>query len=165
MEIIYHPELLTSLRDKHLLIDTNVLRDAANHPVVFGKFFNTLKESEITLTTIDAVQYEILKGSASETKYMEKKKLVDSVIDAVLPLSASTIALAYELIKVYERDGSALGITDLMLGATLMQYKKSIFLMTRDTTDFIQSVFNASYIINAKHKKGIFTYGIYQYCE
>jgi predicted nucleic acid-binding protein len=163
MEILYPPELILFLKHKHLLLDTNIFRDAANKPTVFNDFFNKLKTAEVTLTTIDCVKYELLKGSADSVKYKAKEKLIGDIIDVTIPIIPKTSELAFGLIQQYGIDGTVLSITDLMIGATLMQYKKNICLMTRDTSDFIQSIFELPFIINATHAKGIFTYGVYQY--
>lgn len=165
MEILYPLTLIPSLKNKHLLLDTNVFRDAAGSPTVFADFFNKLKKEEVTLTTLDVVKYEILKGSKDGLRYNEKEKQISDIVDMILPTTTVSINFVYDLIKEYGIDGSSLGITDLFLGSMLMQYRKSIFLMTRDTTDFMQNIFNLKFIINAPHKKGIFTYGIYQYSQ
>ncbi|KKQ91534.1 MAG: hypothetical protein UU16_C0046G0010 [Candidatus Woesebacteria bacterium GW2011_GWA2_40_7] len=165
METFYSPTLTTSLSNKHLLLDTNVFRDFAAKPSVFTKFFNELKEADVTIATIDLVKYEILKGSASETKYQEKSKLIADIIDSTITPIPRTFEIIYELIQEYGIDGASLNVTDLFLGAILKQYKRNIFLMTRDTTDFIQSVFDLTGVVNVPLNKGIFTYGVYQYTK
>jgi predicted nucleic acid-binding protein len=163
MEITYLPTLLPTLKYKYLLLDANVFRDASAKPSIFNEFFNDLKNADITLATIHSVRYELLKGSATKEKYEIKEKLIDDIVDITMPIMPKTFELSYELIDIYGADGSQLSLTDLLLGATLLQYKKNIFLMTRDTTDFLQSIFELPFIVNAPHAKGIFTYGIYQY--
>lgn len=163
MEISYPPTFITSLKGKHLLLDTNVFRDSAVQPTAYKNFFNTLKNANITLATIDMVKYELLKGSSDKNKYEAKEKFIHDIIDVLLPVLPGTMKLGYELITKYGIDGTALHITDLLLGAILMQYKENIYLMTRDTTDFISSIFELKFIVNAPHARGIFTYGVYQY--
>ncbi|RJQ27816.1 hypothetical protein C4577_00630 [Candidatus Parcubacteria bacterium] len=165
MEIIYPPSLIAFLKNKHLLLDTNIFRDAANQHTVFRSFFNELKKADVTLTTINFVKYELLKGSASANKYKEKEKLINDIIDVTIPVLPENFDLTFKLIREYGIDGTALDVTDLMLGSMLIQYKQNICLMTRDTTDFLQDVFELPFIINAKHNKGIFSYGIYQYIK
>jgi predicted nucleic acid-binding protein len=165
MEIIYPQNLIASLEHKHLLLDANVFRDAAGRTSFFANFFNKLKQSNVTLATLDAVIYELLKGAQSEEKYKAREKQIHDIIDIILPLPQKSDVLAYNLIKEYGIDGTSLSVTDLYLGTMLSQYKQNIFLMTRDTTDFIQSIFDLKFIINAPHNKGIFTYGIYQYSK
>lgn len=165
MKITYSTQLIPSLKNKHLLIDTNLFRDASHNPVDFKNFFNSLKQSDITVATIDFVKYELLKGSADIKKYKEKEAFIDQIIDTTIPFTPQTLSLVYSLIQQYGLDGTATNITDLVLGATLMLYKENIFLMTRDTTDFIQRIFDLKLVVNAAHNKGIFTYGIYQYLK
>ncbi len=163
MDITYLPELIPFLKHKHLLLDTNVFRDISSKPKVFTTFFNELKQAEVTLTTIDMVKYELLKGSSNNVKYKEKEILINEIIDIMVPILPKTYECVYEVIKLYGLDGTALNITDLFLGGITMQYGESICLMTRDTTDFIQRIFDLCYVVNVPNSKGIFTYGIYQY--
>jgi predicted nucleic acid-binding protein len=165
MDIIYPAALIPTLKNKHLLLDTNIFRDVAIKPTVFHKFFSELKQAEVTLVTIDLVKYEILKGSSDKNKYIIKEKLINDVTDITVPIRPDTLQLVYQLIKSYGINGSAVHITDLILGAILMQYKKNIYLITRDTSDFIQEIFDLKFIVNATHNKGIFTYGVYQYTK
>lgn len=163
--IIYSPKLVASLNHKHILLDTNIFRDYAAKPTVFTRFFNFLKESDVTITTLNVVKYEFLKGSSNKEKYSEKLKLVESIIDTTITVSPDTDALVHKLILKYGIDGSSLSLADLFLGATLMKYGKNIFLLTRDTNDFVQNIFRLSEVVNVPINKGIFTYGIYQFIE
>ncbi len=163
MAILYPLTLLTSLKDKHILLDTNIFIDASSRPKIYGEFFNTLRSHDITLATIDLVQLEFLKGSSNRTKYDEKKIYLNDTIDVILPTQSEEYKNAYELLLEFGIDGKAVSNTDLMLASLLKRFGKNIFLLTRDTTDFIERMFNLQYIINCPHPKGIFTYGIYQY--
>ncbi len=165
MKIIYLPDLIPFLRHKHLLLDTNVFRDAATKPTLYHNFFNTLKENDVTLVTIDFVKYELLKGSSDRTKYEAKEKLIDDIVDAILPINPQIYPSVFELIEMYGIDGTSLSLTDLTIGAFLMQYPSNLCFMTRDTTDFKQTIFNLPYVLNVTNSKGIFTYGIYQYTK
>ncbi|KKR87340.1 hypothetical protein A2875_02835 [Candidatus Gottesmanbacteria bacterium RIFCSPHIGHO2_01_FULL_46_14] len=163
MEIVYPTQFISSLRGKHLLLDTNVFRDAVSRSTDFSRFFNNLKQNDITLVTVDFVRLELLKGSVNETKYKEKEKLIAEIVDATIPMTPNMIELMYSLIQIYGIDGTALTITDVLLGAMLMQYGDNIALLMRDTTDFIQRVFKLLFVVNAPFGKGIWTYGVYQY--
>ncbi|MBI2029791.1 hypothetical protein HYT02_05215 [Candidatus Gottesmanbacteria bacterium] len=165
MEISYPSELITTLKGKYLLLDSNLFIDSISKPTVFKEFLNGLKEADITLTTLELIKFELLKGSANLNKYAEKENLIGNIIDVLLPIVPQTSILVFELIKKYGIDGTGLTITDLFLGAMLIQYKKNMYLMTRDTTDFIQRIFDLAFVINIPHGKGIYTYGIYQYSK
>lgn len=165
MDIQFSTALIASIEHKHLLLDTNVFRDAVSKPSVFSDFFNSLRKADVTLATIDFVKYELMKGSSSDGKYKDKEESVKTIIDAVIPIVPETYKLVYKLIQRYGIDGTAVSIVDLFLGAILMQYKQNIYLMTRDTSDFLQSIFDLTFVVNIPNSKGIFTYGIYQYKE
>ncbi len=163
MEITYPSDLLSTLNNKHLLLDTNVFRDAVTQPVFFTSFFNVLKKSDVTLATIDLVKYELLTGSATLLKFKEKEQHIKDIIDVTVPILPQTYSITYELIQQYGIDGAGVCTTDLLLGSLLKQYNKGIFLLTRDTSDFIKRIFELTSIVNCPHAKGIFTYGVYSY--
>ncbi len=163
MEITYPTDLIASIKDKHLLLDTNVFRDATTQPTLFNNFFNELKRNGVTLVTSDFVKYELLKGSANESKYNEKLAFINHVIDAVIPTTPQLFVNAYELIKGYQIDGAGISLTDLLLGALLKLHKQHIFLLSRDTSAFILRLYNLTAIVNCPLQKGIFTYGVYEY--
>lgn len=163
MKLSYPQTLIPTLKNKHLLLDTNIIRDAVNNPNVYNNFFNELKRENITIATIDFVRYEILKGAKDKNKYEIKEKFLNEIIDTTINIIPDTYKNAYELIKMYGENGAGLHITDLMLGSILLKYQKNIYLITRDTTDFIQDIFNLCFIVNASFNKGIFAYGVFQY--
>lgn len=161
MKIIKSEGFLPIIKGKHLLLDTNVFIDALTKPTVFTEFFNELKQYDVTITTIDFVVVEFLKGAPNEQKNSEKKEFIDQFIDATLPLTQSTIGHLYHLVKLFGVEGKSASITDLMLGAFLMQYRGQLFLMTKNTTDFPSNIFQLMTLVNFPHIRSIQTYGIY----
>ena len=105
MDIIYLPTLIPFLKQKHLLLDSNIFRDASSKYSVFTKFFNDLKKADVTLATIDLVEYELLKGAADKAKYVDREKLIKDIIDITIPITPKTCELVYELIKIMELKG------------------------------------------------------------
>ena len=163
MEAIYPRELLACLKSKYLLLDTNVFIDYAFNEPAFTNFLNLLKSSDVTLAITDVVRFEFFKGAKNALKYAEKELFLKKIVDVDIPAVAKTMSLGHELIKEYGIEGSVLSSTDVILGSLLKQYPAHIYLMTRDTTDFICGVFNLCYMVNIPHDKGVFSYGIYKY--
>lgn len=163
MEIEIPPGFIDALKDNHLLIDANVFRDATVTPTEYIRFFNSLKKHEVTISTIDCVKFELLKGFANDQRYYTTERHINSIIEVIIPMPNDYIGNVYDLIKSYGIDGAGVSITDLFLGVMLIKYGKRIFLMTRDTSDFIQRLFTLQFIVNHSYMKGIHTYGIYQY--
>lgn len=163
---IYYPEnFFEILREKHLLLDTNVFIDSFNfeRPLDYIKFFNDLKVNDTTLVTIDGVELEFLKGSKNEDVYNRKSEHLDDIIDAVLPTHKDDNEKIKELIKLSGSDGGGIQIVDYYLGANLLRYKRNLFLMTRNIKDFPQNIFFLESTVCFSASKTIFTYGIYTY--
>ena len=115
------PTFLTSTKGKHLLLDTNLFRDAAMKPTVYDSFFNELKSSEITLTTIDLVKYELLKGSSNSDKYKAKEKLISDIVDTTIPILPETHLKVYN--RFQEHPGFSIQGCHAPCGAWLVQYR------------------------------------------
>ena len=163
MKITYAPDLIAFLKNKNLLLDTNVFRDFSSGPKQFAHFINNLKDQEVTIATIDAVKIELLTGSADERKYKDKEVIINSLIDVTIPISQETQKTIFQVISLYGIEGAGVSITDITLGALLKQYGDSVCLMSRDIKAFSYKIFKLLTVVNAVHGKGIFTYGIYQY--
>lgn len=162
IEIIAPPNLISVVKNKHLLLDTNVFIDCSLNPQVFINFLNSLKQNQITLTTIDLVKIEFLKGAPELNKFKEKESLFNSITDHIIPITADITKNVYSLINKYKINGAALSVTDLYLGACLSKFKNNLLLLTKDTTDFPQNIFNIKSIINITYPRSIHLYGIYQ---
>jgi len=162
IEIIIPHNLTSAVRNKHILLDTNVFIDCSLNPQVFINFLNNLKENQATLTTIDLVKIEFLKGAPELNKFDEKERLFNSITDHIIPITADITKNVYSLINKYKINGAALSVTDLYLGACLSKFKNSLLLLTKDTTDFPQNIFNIKSIINIAYPRAIQSYGIYQ---
>lgn len=161
MGLVIPQDLFSTLRYKHLLLDTNIFIDALLHPSDFTDFFNKLKNAEITLATIDLVKIEFLRGAADDATYNQKEEVLKKITDIILPTDSSIIQHSYSLIKKYKAAGKTLAMADLYLGASLFKYPSTLFLLTRNVTDYPMRIFNINFIINYPIDRGIFTYGIY----
>ncbi len=162
MGLIIPEELISSLKYKHLLLDTNIFIDSLLHPADFTDFFNVLKIGDVTLVTIDLVKIEFLKGAQDDDAYSEKEEIFNSITESILPTDDNVVIKAYELIKKYKLHGKSIAMADLFLGANLMRYATTACLLTRNTNDFPSNIFSLEYIINYPLSKGIFTYGVYK---
>lgn len=163
MKIITPSDFFQIFKNKHILLDTSAFIDAFLNPVRFGEFFNNLRTQETTLVSLDVVKTEFLKGAPTVEKYNQKKEFFDQIIEACLPTTNETFVNLYKLIQMYKENGKSLSVTDLFLGATLMQYKRNLFLLTKNTTDFPTNIFTLESYINISYTKGLHTYGVYSF--
>lgn len=162
MPIIKSSELLSVIKDSHILLDTSVFIDAFNNPKDFAEFFNELKENGATLVTLKVVLIEFIRGALSADKFAEKQKYIEDIIDTYLPVSTDAVDKTVELAKLYGEDGKTPSVTDFLLGGTIMQYRRgSLLLMTSDAGDFPLNVFNLDAFISIVGRKTIKTCGFY----
>ena len=163
MNIIRPLDFFQIIKGNHLLLDTNVFIDAFHHPGEFAKLFNELKDNNITVVTIDVVVIEFLKGASEIKKLEEKKKYVEKIIDAVLPIDKEIIDNVNKLLDIYKIEAKDVSIVDLLLGGVLVKYGKNIFLMTRDIKDFPGNIYRLETYLTLIQRKSIQNYGIYRY--
>ena len=161
MKIEYPPDFLSILKNKHLLLDTNVFIEAFAAPSEFGKFFNKLKDSDVTVVTLRLVEVEFLRGAASRSKQNEKKKFMDDIVDTYLPMPLDFVDDVLLVMERLGNDSKASSVTDLVLGSSLAKYKNGLFLMTKDLSDFPTNVFERISYMNLLKPKAIHTFGIY----
>ena len=101
IKIVTSPDLISVVRNKHILLDTNVFIDCSLNPNVFIDFLNMLKNNQITLTTIDLVLIEFLKGASDIIKYNEKRDLAKKITDHIIPITKDIDENAFFLINKY----------------------------------------------------------------
>jgi len=164
MKIVLPVEFFLVIKDKHLILDTSVFIDAFSHIKDFGVLFNQLKvQHNVTLVTTEHVLIEFLKGSTTETRLDEKKAFFEKIIDAYLPCRPDLLKNLLELLKLYKIDSKDLSLTDLYLGALLVKYRKNIFLLTKDLTDFPTHIFNRATYATLLEANSIRNYGVYNF--
>jgi predicted nucleic acid-binding protein len=162
MAIVTPPDFHSVLKDRYILLDTNFFIDAINHPEVV-ELVNRLKDHGGTLVTIEPVVIEFLRGMQNESKYTEKQKLIDTIVDAPLLLGRDCGTHMKSLVRRYKKDGLNVSIVDYFLGAMLMQYPGRMLLMTRDIVGFPTTVFNRESYFLLTLGRAILCYGVYSF--
>lgn len=161
MKIILPADFLSTVKTKHLLLDSSIFIDASIHPSEFTELVNVLKVNDVTLVTIKPVIVEFLKGAADKTRANEKLKIVNDIIETSLPITDNILDLSLELTSKYGVEGKSLSVTDILLGAFLLFYNENLLLVTKNTTDFPDNIFKVETFFNLIHRKGIQSYGLY----
>lgn len=163
MKIVLPEDFFLTLKDHHLLLDTNVFIDTSINNPEFEQFFNQLRENGITIVTIDAVVAEFLKGAPDKEKLNAKLALVDEITETRLPVTKDVFDNIYMLIDLYREEGKGASMVDFLLGGMLVRYPQNLFLLTKNTTDFPTNIFNLATHLNLVHRRAIQSYGVYNY--
>ncbi len=163
MKILIPQGFYSIVKDKHLLLDTSIFIDSFINPEQFGLFFNELKNSGCILVTIDAIIVEFIKGVQDSQKFQEKELWVSKIIDSKLSVDAYVWEKVINLLKEYKDDGKSASVADLLLAAILAKYSGSVFLLTKNLSDFPSNIFNLETYLNLSHHKGLHSYGVLSY--
>jgi hypothetical protein len=131
MSILNLGDALSHVKGKKVLFDTNILIDGLIKPTVFESFFDKIRETGCKIMSIEPVAFEFLQGLPTEEKYTQRYKILNEIIDEYVPITKETFNNAYKLIKLFGIEGKGLEITDLLLGAVLMEYPEGYCFLRR----------------------------------
>lgn len=161
--LIKPEDLLASLKNKHLLLDTSVFIDAFLHPVEFTDFFNECKQHDVFLTTVKPVIVEFTKGVKDNRSLKERLEFVESIIDLQLPVHPKVNeVLIPQLVKSYGQIGRGLSYVNFILGGLINKHKRDLLLMSKNPADFPLSIFDLNNHLIIKMNRALQIYGIYQ---
>jgi predicted nucleic acid-binding protein len=163
MKIVKPENFFSTIKGRHVLLDTSVFIDAFTHTKEFSKFFSQCKDNGIPLVTLNEVLFEFLKGAPEKEKLLEKKAYLEEIIEAYLPIQNNIYKHVEILLNHYKFESKSLSITDLLLGAALVRYGKNLVLMTKNITEFPTNIFELETYINLIHIKAIHNYGFYSF--
>lgn len=163
MRIIKPPEFFSTVKDCHLILDTNVFVDAYSNPREFKVLFDELKKNGVVLITLDLVLFEFLKGASEDQKFQVKKEFLETIVDAYQPVTKYTSDIGIDLIKEYRERGKGVEPVDFLLGAALKQYRRVAYLMTKNTNHFPSAVFDLKSYLLMEKAQSLQAYGIYSY--
>jgi len=164
--------MLKLLKNKHLLLDTNVLIYSLKFIAegCFNEFFNNLSKFNVKSVIDEYVRFEFLRSSRTKANLETKKNFLNSLLGGKtwqLPVTKEILDNANELALIYSNKNPDLSkrtsITDCMIAAQLMKYKNEIFLATTDNNDYPLFIFDRIEIITIDTMKDIINIGIYQF--
>ena len=163
--------MLEKIRNKYILIDTNIIIESVKHTNDFAGFYDELKRNNIRSGIDYAIKLEFLRSSnvfyhlkkkeeflslffGSDRDRMELNILKETFIDA------RRISNLYYFLNI----GRNVSVIDFLIMAQLKRYKNSgLFLATIDNKDFSTKIFDRMgiYIIDVADR--IYNIGIYQF--
>jgi hypothetical protein len=124
-----------------------------------------MRENRNTLITLDLVKIEFLRGARDTQSYKIKEAHFNDIVESVIPLTTGVINNSYKLVEKCKEGGRTISVTDLYLGACLMSYPKSLYLLTKNTNDFPNNIFTLKNYFHLIHTRAVQVYGVYTYEE
>lgn len=155
------------LKDATILTDTNVFFDAWKFKAEFADLLAKLTDFNCYFVTLKSVVIEFLGGTKSEEDLQSKIDFLEAIFakklgSSFLPLS-QTFPTNDEFLQ-FSRQANKFSTTDFELYCALKKYQRSgLLLMTRNHTDFTQTLFARKGFITLLGTKEIHTHGLYAY--
>ena len=138
------------LRDKYLLLDTNILIDCSKYPIFFKDFLLNLTTHNIALVIDQTVRFEFLRNADSP----KQKKVLDdflksllSVDDIGLLIDGTTVSDAIYLANIYAwKNLNKIDLADCFLASAMKKFNESavrprMFLATQNHKDYPDFIF------------------------
>ena len=156
---------LSDLKNGWLLLDTDVIIDAAKFADSFDIFFSDLEQADCTVVTISSVVVEFLRGAKSIKDMRAKTSLIENIA-TVIPTGEMTSNMgAVDLIDpgflvAYGREAKGVSYTDYLLGKTVKNFEGKMWLMTGNHKDFPATIFQRDHIVTLNIEDDVRAYSI-----
>lgn len=163
-------EDLSWLKNKFLLLDTNILIDSVKYPDEFKTFFDLVNSNEVKSVVDYTITFEFLRYANSTKESKDYNLFLDKIFGA----KKNQIALLPrpEIFKIAENialianrtDNNKIGLADCLIGAQLAKYTDGLlFLATQNHSDFPVCIYDLLYKHDMRLTNGkIKVVGIYQ---
>lgn len=136
------------LKNKFLLIDTNVLIDFSKYGTFFEELILDLRKNGITLLIDQTVKFEFLRKTDSDKKRKELEKLLKflDVNELGLDIEKDIIESAIEIANIYEwKKELKIELADCFLASVMRKYNTSsqprLYLATQNHKHYPKSIF------------------------
>ncbi len=168
--------MLKDLKNKYLILDTNIIINGVEHKDRLFPFFDELREHNIAPVISDVILYEFLCGSKEPDHLKKKINFIELLLGGKnhknrisLPIDHKIFETARKIQNVYGSRGVSskqIGIVDSIIAAQMQRFSKGeseiIFLATCDNNDF-PLIFDRIGIKTYDLGKEILNIGIYSF--
>ena len=152
---------------KTIILDTNVLVDSFSEPEKAADLFQSIKDNDCAITTIDLVRVEFLSGSRSTEEFSKKIVFLQTVLThPELPASTQQKEFSEEaLLSVFGNKASSFKAVDFALASTLKKYSSNVCLLTNDHKDFNPGLFTICDTLILEKSDKVTLFGLYKFTE
>lgn len=164
--------MLSFLKNKWLLVDTNFLINFAENSDSFRGFIDTLQSLNVYLVIDRSIEFEFLRSANRRLELEKRILLLEKLLgtDRIflryqdeLFEDAKTLANLYS--KINGQYNKQISFQDCLIAAHLRKYKNNLYLATLDLQDFPLEVFDRVQVICIDVGKSVLTIGFYAYNE
>lgn len=164
---------MEKLRNKHILLDTNILINSAKYQSEFKEFFNELKKYNVSPNIDCSIKLEFLRTANTQKNLSIKINYLNILLGndekrLDLPITEKTLVDARRLSNLFHYlniKKHSISAIDSIISAQLKKYSNNLFLATMNHKDFPLQVFDLIQAINISTINELFTIGIYAFSE
>jgi hypothetical protein len=164
--------IIEELKNKTILLDTNIIIEFAKCPSYFKGFFDDLKDSDVVSAVDESIKCEFLRKSNTIDKRGQKEKLLDLLLGigekrTELKITNEIFVEATLLSNVFNflNDKNSSSIVDCLLAAQLKKFGENLYLATMNNKDFPMKIFDRVCIFNIEMGDEIKNIGVYKFSK
>lgn len=163
---------MEELRDKFVLLDSNILINSSKNPEEFEAFYRSLVEYNTKAVLDESVKFEFLRGmreSGDKEKYDNFLTLLFGNVSEKLELKVDpkTFEVAKNIAVIYGRHSKPkIEFGDCMIASQMHKYTHSgLYLATENHDDFPRLLFDLIHtqVIDVAARGELHTIGIYKF--
>lgn len=160
------------LKDKYLLLDTNILINCSKFPPLFKGFLNKLIDNDITPVIDHTVRFEFLRKADSAYQRTVLEAFLNSLFPNVmeLPFNKETVTDAIDFANIYAwKKEKAISLADCFLASAMKKFNEKatnplLYLATENHKDFPEYVFKRIGIETVERTRtDIHNIGVYEF--
>lgn len=160
------------IKDKHLILDTNLLIYVAKNREIFSPFFDKIRQLNVVSVIDQTIKFEFLRGCTTKEDLQIKQEYLDLLLGSnrmELPVDKSIFEKARLISNIYCRKNinyaKQISFGDCLIAAQMIKYnstsRNELFIATTDNSDFPTFIFNRVDVITLHDDNTIFNIGIY----
>ncbi|MDD3190818.1 MAG: PIN domain-containing protein [Candidatus Pacebacteria bacterium] len=142
------------IKNKHLILDTNVLINASKYQEKYFDFFDLLNKLDVKLVIDDSVKFEFLRGASTKENLLKNEDFLSKLNKAELIVTKEIFEMAREISNIYVRNirnsTQKISFVDCLIAGQMEKFneqKEQLFFATENNTDFPLLLFDRIYIL------------------
>lgn len=143
-------ESIEKIKNKAVLLDTNVLIDSSKYPSEFKSFYSLLQENSVKSILNPIAKLEFTRSARTKDEIKAQELFLDKLLGKPrfeLDTHNETFKQILEysknisLIYVRLNDNKAMSLGDLLIGSIMAKYFSNSILATQNHSDFLPPLF------------------------
>lgn len=159
-------EIKTIIKNKYIILDTNILIKALENFSAFESLFIFLKNVDCAIVDFPLIRFEFTRNIFLPGHRESRERFLDILSPSPLPFKEKLIEDSLEIARIYAHQGVQKGqisLVDCCIAAYLKQYKENLFLITLNHKDFPVILFDRLFIFPIDGDNDVFAPAFYKF--